>query len=306
MKLNDHLEKIPYFLAIARLGSFQAATLELHLTQPSLSKSIKILEDCLETKLFHRHSKGVTLTPEGEVLYREGLKLIQQADGITRELANPKDPFADTIRIGTYDSMLIYFWSSFLKKFSKRHPNLRFEIKTMRSRDIQKAIEEDDLDFAFIISPRPAKNLELIHLEQDQFYFFESTLKNKAYSTLASAPLILMEQSFSTIREDFEAIKSLLSRDKSNARKIYSVSSLESVKELCLNGLGVGVLPCFVAAQELKAKRLKIVPLSQTKIDQGFGQHDLSIIYKKQWSSSPTIQDLVVQMQSHAWGFESK
>ncbi len=301
MKLNDHLEKIPYFLAIARLGSFQAATLELHLTQPSLSKSMRILEDCLETKLFHRHSKGVSLTPEGEVLYREGLKLIQQADGITRELANPKDPFADTLRIGTYDSMLIYFWSSFLKKFSKRHPALRFEIKTMRSRDVQKAIEEDELDFAFIISPKPTKNLELIKLEQDQFRFFESTLKNKAYSSLEEAPLIFMEQSFGAIKEDFEAIKSLLIRGKSESRKIYSVSSLESVKELCLNGLGVGVLPGFVAAHEVKANRLKAVPLSKTKIDRGFGQHDLSIIYKKQWVSSPTIQDLVVQMQAHSW-----
>jgi DNA-binding transcriptional LysR family regulator len=306
MRLNDHLEKIPYFLAIARLGSFQAATQELYLTQPSLSKSMKILEDCLETKLFHRHSKGVTLTPEGEILYREGLKLIQQADGISRELANPGDPFADTLRIGTYDSMLIYFWANFLKKFSRRHPALRFEIKTMRSRDVQKAIEEDELDFAFIISPKQSNNLEVIKLEQDNFYFFESTQKNKSYDSLSSAPIIFMEQSFSTIKDDFEAIKSSLNRDKLQPRKAYSVSSLESVKELCLNGLGVGILPCFVAAQELKAKRLKIVPLSGTKIDKGFGQHDLSIVFKKQWKNSPTIQDLIAQMQAHIWNFETK
>lgn len=301
MRLTEHLEKLPYFITIARLGSFQAAAQALFLTQPTLSKSIKILETSIGKPLFHRHAKGVQLTPEGEILYREGVKILQLMDSVSKELENPSDPLSGTLRIGTYDSILIYFWAEFLKKFSKRHPNLKFEIKTMRSAEVQKSLQNDEVDFAFIISPKPATELVISSLQKDCFYFFESTAKQKSYRTLKDAPLIYMEQAFGQNKQTLDEILQHMTINDKSQRQIYLVSSLESVKELCLNGLGVGILPCFVASKELKTNKLQLAKFTQTKWDKGFGEHDLSIAYKAIWSHSATLQDLIAQMKLHSW-----
>lgn len=301
MSLNDHLEKLPYFITIAKLGSFQAAAQALFLTQPTLSKSIKILEASIGKPLFHRHAKGVQLTAEGEILYREGVKVLQLMQSVSKELKHPQDPLSGTLRIGTYDSILIYFWAEFLKKFSKRHPRLKFEIKTMRSADVQKSLQNNELDFAFIISPKPASELVISSLQKDCFYFFESTARHKSYESLHDAPLIYMEQAFGQNREVFDEILQHVTLNDKSQRQIYLVSSLESVKELCLNGLGIGILPRFVASKEIKTKKLQMAKLTQTKWDRGFGEHDLSIAYKTRWGQSATLQDLIAQMKLHSW-----
>lgn len=285
----------------ANIPKLKNAAQALFLTQPTLSKSIKILEASLGCPLFHRHPKGVQLTQEGEILYREGVKVLQLLEGAAKELTHPKDPLSGTLRIGTYDSMLIYFWADFLKKFSKRHPKLKFEIKTMRSADVQKSLHNDELDFAFIISPKPAPQLIISSLQKDCFYFFESTSKHKSYQSLNDAPLIYMEQAFGQNREVLEDILQTITLKDKSQRQMYLVSSLESVKELCLNGLGIGILPHFVANKEIKTKKLQFAKLTQTKWDKGFGEHDLSIAYKTLWSQSATLQDLISQMKIHSW-----
>jgi DNA-binding transcriptional LysR family regulator len=300
MRLIDHLEKLPYFVTVAQLGSFQAAAEVLNLTQPTLSKSIKILEEQLGKAFFIRHAKGVQLTQDGEILLREGIKILSLAEQAIKILENPGDPFADHLRIGTYDSILIYFWADFLKKFSIRHPKLEFEIKTMRSSDVQRSLLSDELDFALIISPSPADELELITLQSDCFYFFESTAIDRCYKSYKAAPLIYMVEAFSGHQDIFSQVIFSHSKD-GQAKKTYQVSSLESVKELCMKGLGIGILPHFVAKKEIKSKKLRKINYTGTHLDKGFGEHNISVIYKKRWSQSQTIQDLTAQLLLHQW-----
>lgn len=67
MHLRDHLEKLHYFFEVAKAGSIKAASETLHITQPSITKSIKILEEVVGRPLFIRQPRGMSLTEEGEL-----------------------------------------------------------------------------------------------------------------------------------------------------------------------------------------------------------------------------------------------
>ena len=84
--LMDHLEKLPQFLAVAKIGSIGAAARSIPIAQPALSKSIKILEEVLGKSLFIRGRKGVKLTPAGEILLQYSQDLIFSANQVQGDI----------------------------------------------------------------------------------------------------------------------------------------------------------------------------------------------------------------------------
>ena len=123
MYLEDHLEKLRYFYEVAKNGSIKRASANIHLTQPTLTKAIQVLEDSLDKKLFDRLPRGVSLTTEGEILYKFCHTLFASIEEIEKKIKSPKDPFAGSLRVGTYDSIVSYFWPDFLKNFLKEMKN---------------------------------------------------------------------------------------------------------------------------------------------------------------------------------------
>jgi DNA-binding transcriptional LysR family regulator len=290
MSLYDHLEKLQYFMGVAKAGSFKRASEQLHLTQPTLSKSIKILEESLETELFVRHARGIELTNEGEFLFERCLLLFNQLDEISKELHSPLDPLEQKIRVGTFDSIAIYFWGSFLKKFLSKRKTLQIEMTTKRSSEIQQELEAGNLDLAIIVDPRPNSQFESLELFSDQFRFYESALKKKSYESIKEAPLILMNQTLSE-KEQESALMG-------HCPPLYQVSSLESAKEFCIQGLGVALLPEQVAKKSLDERKIKLVESSFKPYAQSLQQHSIALVYPKRLSQSKTLQSMIKDLHS--------
>lgn len=290
MSLYDHLEKLQYFMGVAKAGSFKRASEQLHLTQPTLSKSIKILEESLETELFVRHARGIELTNEGEFLFQRCLILFNQLDEISKELHTPLDPLEQKIRVGTFDSIAIYFWASFLKRFLSKRKNLQIEMMTNRSSDIQRELESGNLDLAIIVDPRSNSQFENLEIFKDQFRFYESTSKKKCYEHVKDAPLIMMNETLT----DKELEASLMGHKPT----LYKVSSLESAKEFCIQGLGVAMLPEQVAKKSIEEKKIKLVNQEFKPFQQSLRPHSISLVYPKRLSQSSTLQKMIEDLKT--------
>lgn len=92
-------KQLDTFLKIAELGSFSKAADALYITPSAVIQQINSLESSLEIKLLDRTSRGVSLTPAGELLCREGRKLVAQSELIRRELALLRESESKTIRV---------------------------------------------------------------------------------------------------------------------------------------------------------------------------------------------------------------
>ena len=82
------IRTLRYFLAVAREENMSRAAEQLHVTQPTLSKALKSLEDELGKKLFSRHSFSIALTEEGELLRSRAEDLLSMADKIEQEFSS--------------------------------------------------------------------------------------------------------------------------------------------------------------------------------------------------------------------------
>ncbi len=296
MKLTDHLEKLNYFYEVARLGSLKKASESVYISQPSLTKSIKILEDVVGVPLFTRLPRGMKLTKEGEILKEHCQKLFASISDMEQELTYPDDPLAGSLRIGTYDSIGIYFWPKFLQGFLTQHKNLDIDLRTGRSSEMQNALETGLIDLAVIVNPVESLNTHVDILKKDSFKLYETTSKRKVYQDKKNAPLIAMP----TATTGIQSIKDILHKSGLGERKVYVTSSLESVKELTLNGIGIGLLPQMVAKSSLEHKKLNEIKLKgfPTK---GIGEHTIGIIHHNFRRDSHLIKEIVKAIKDYSF-----
>ena len=292
MKLNEHLEKLRYFYEVANCKSMRRASEKVFITQPSLSKSIKLLEEVVGSELFIRLPRGVKLTEEGAILYKYCHELFNSLENLELKLEHGNDPMAGSLRIGTYDSIGIYFWPDFLRSFIPEYPNLSLEISTGRSSDMQEKLLNGEVDIALIINPKAHKQLEIRNIYEDSFKFYELAKGKKVYADLEEAPLITMPDSFSAAA----SLDEVLSKMGNIKRKTYQTSSLESAKELCLKGLGIGLLPELVVHSLMAQKKVKEVKVG--KGTKGLFPHKISAAFHKSRKKSVLVNQVIDSIES--------
>ena len=117
-----------YFLEIAREGNMSRAAERLHVTQPTLSKQMKDLEQELGKKLFKRGSTSVSLTDEGMLLRKRAEDLLALADKITNEFQAMDDITGGDIYIGCAESYLVKYLARAVKKLSSIYPNIHYHV----------------------------------------------------------------------------------------------------------------------------------------------------------------------------------
>ncbi|MBD66049.1 MAG: hypothetical protein CME62_12635 [Halobacteriovoraceae bacterium] len=289
--LIDHLEKLNYFYAIAKMGSFNKAAKKLYITQPSLTKSIKILEEDLQKELFIRTPKGVKLTVEGNIIYEYCMILFSHIEQMQDDISKMENPMNTSVTISTYDSIAVYFWPKFINYINKVYPELTIRLLTGRSNQMHKKLIDGQCDLAFIIEPKESKHTINEKLAEDKFAYYEST-DTKIYKDHQSAPLIIMNQ---TVELADQKIGTFLNKYRED-NHLYEASSLETVKALTSGGVGIGILPTQVARDLVKAKKLKeINPTKFPKLTKT--KHNISICYSRYKFGSPLINNLVKELE---------
>lgn len=142
-----------YFLEIAREGNMSRAAERLHVTQPTLSKQMKDLEQELGKKLFKRGSTSVSLTDEGMLLRKRAEDLLAMADKITNEFQAMDDITGGDIYIGCAESYLVKYLARAVKKLSSIYPNIHYHVTSGDTEQVTERLDRGLLDMAFIVEP---------------------------------------------------------------------------------------------------------------------------------------------------------
>ena len=136
------IRTLRYFLAVAREENMTRAAEILHVTQPTLSKALKSLEDELGKKLFIRHSFSIRLTEEGVLLRNRAEDLISMADKIEREFISLDDISGGELYLGLAESYQIRYLARVIRDFKTRYPNLHYHIT---SGDTEQIADKQDM-----------------------------------------------------------------------------------------------------------------------------------------------------------------
>ncbi len=121
-------DKLKIFHAVAEAGSFTSATVNLNLSQSAISRQIQSLEDDLKVKLFERHARGLTLTENGEYVYKTAHEVISKLKEVETSLGDQKNKPSGKITITTVRSFGTHWLTPRIQEFMKLNPEIEVEL----------------------------------------------------------------------------------------------------------------------------------------------------------------------------------
>lgn len=197
------IRTLRYFLAAAREENMTRAAESLHVTQPTLSKALKSLEDELGKKLFIRHSFSIKLTDEGMLLRNRAEDLVGMADRIEREFVSLDDISGGDLYFGLAESFQICYLARAIHTFKQTYPGLRYHITSGDTEQVMEKLDKGLLDFVVLAeTPDTGKYESLIFPEADVWGLVmpedDPLAKKKAICAddLKGLPLFCSEQSW--------------------------------------------------------------------------------------------------------------
>jgi len=125
------LKDLFVFFTVAECRGIGRAAEQLGISTPSVSEAMADLERLLGVRLFDRNTKGVTLTPYGDVLLQRGRAALDELRGAVQQIEALTDPEVGEVRVGCSDS-LAPFLALIIEKMAQRHPRVRFGVQQVR------------------------------------------------------------------------------------------------------------------------------------------------------------------------------
>lgn len=158
--MSVKLELYRVFKEVAEAGNITAAAQTLFISQSSVSQSIKQLEAELQTRLFARNSRGVTLTADGRMLYeyvRSAMGLLETGE---EKLSQSRDLQMGHLTIGASDTVTSQFLLPYLDRFHRQYPAIHIQIISGRSHKVLGLLQSGKVDIAFASTPQEGASLE--------------------------------------------------------------------------------------------------------------------------------------------------
>lgn len=248
------------FVTVAKLESFSLAAEQLHLTQPAISKRINTLEAQLDTLLFERHNRTVSLTHNGQKLLPKAREILNLMEDTEQSILNNSNDISGPLALGTSHHIGLHKLPPILSQFVADHPAVNLQLEFMDSEFAFKSIRERKLDLALsTLSTTPEKDIEQIPLWQDKMVFVcghqhpLSRTDKISLEQLTQHHAILPDSNTIT----FNLLADLFTEQNLSLESEISTNYLETNKMLASVGLGWTMLPSSMIDNNLHIMRVE-------------------------------------------------
>jgi DNA-binding transcriptional LysR family regulator len=260
-------DKLKIFHAVAEAGSFTSATVILNISQSAISRQIQSLEEDLKVKLFERHARGLTLTQNGEYVYKTAHEVISKIKEIETSLGDQKNKPTGKLTITTVRSFGTHWLTPRIQEFMNLNPEIEVEL-IFDDKELDLSTRQADIG---IFMRRP-KQLNYIQrkLVDINYHIYGSTKylgKNGIPKTIndltkhrfisfgkgAPSPVFNPDWALKLGRKDNNKIKPVM--------KVNSVMGLLLAVE---SGVGLAALPDYLVSQSNNV--VKVLPKSEGPI----------------------------------------
>lgn len=228
---------LSYFHVIAETLNLSRASERLGVVQPTLSQSLKRLEDTIGKALFIRGSNGLVLTKVGEEFLVKSKALLADWERLTKNLADLDETPSGKYVLGLHPSVALYSLKYFMPKLMGLK-QLEISLVHGLSREITEMIVSRKVDVGLVINPIKHNDLILKKICSDRVGFWSAPGADK--TALIYEPSLQQSQ--------------ILLRKKNDFQRFLTSSSLEVIGDLVENGVGVGILPERIARRYYKLK----------------------------------------------------
>ncbi len=258
-----NLQRLRYFTAVAEELHFGRAAERLHMSQPPLSQQIRLLEHELDTTLFDRSTRRVTLTEAGKFLYPEAVRLLAAADGVDRLMEQRRGGQTGTLRVGFVDSAAYEVMPRVLAEYRRRRPRVDFELHTLSSDEQAQALRAGRIDLGIGRAAADSTHVEATLVMHERLLLAAGAshrlaqLGSACLGDLADEPIIGFDRSVSPSLH--AVLAGMLAAEGVNYDPMIEATEYTTILGFVAAGEGVAIVPAGV--QTFRPPGLQYVPL---------------------------------------------
>lgn len=234
------LRVLRYFLAVAREESISGAANALHLSQPTLSRQLKDMEDALGKPLFIRGSKRIELTAEGRILKKRAEEIVALVEKTENEISISDEHISGEVFIGAGETVGVRCLTKAAKRVRDSYPDIRFHIISGDRTDVVERLDSGLVDFGLVFGSVDETKYESINLPNSDVWGVlirnDSLLAKKELiepKDLYDKPLIVSRQA-----EKTGIVKRLLHRSADRLNIVATYNLLFNGTLMVQDGLG--------------------------------------------------------------------
>jgi LysR family transcriptional regulator, hydrogen peroxide-inducible genes activator len=254
------LTELRYIVAVARERHFGRAAEACFVSQPTLSVSIKKLEEELDVRIFERGSNEVSVTPLGQEIVRQAQAVIEQALQIKEIAKRGKDPLAGPLRLGVIYTIGPYLLPDLVKQAIARTPQMPLVLQENFTAKLLEMLRTGELDCAIMAEPFPDTGLASAALYDEPFMVALprthplTARKSIGAEELKSETMLLLGTGHCFRDHVLEVCPEYarFSSDAEGIRKSFEGSSLETIKYMVASGVGITVVPQLSVAKDMQ------------------------------------------------------
>lgn len=258
--MNYTLHQLQVFVKVVQNLSITKASEELFMTQPAVSIQLKKFQDQFEIPLTEVIKKRLRVTDFGMEIYKMSERILSEVYAINYKTAAYKGLLSGRLSFGVVSTgkyVMPYFLSGFIRK----HTGVELIMDVTNKARVIESLSLGEIDFALVsILPDKVPVSEEVLMDNELYFVankdFELSKSRLSKEELEKYALIYREEGSATrkVMEEYFERKNL------HARKKIELTSNEAVKQAVLAGLGISIMPMIGIREEVKARRMKIIP----------------------------------------------
>ncbi|MFD0697310.1 LysR family transcriptional regulator [Paenibacillus sp. GCM10027628] len=239
------LRQLTYLLEIAKQQNFTKAAENLHLSQPTLSKMVKSLEEELGVTLFDRTGKYVKLTDAGIVAVDQIQVIMQSVQNLYTAIEDASNLKTGTIKIGLPPVISSVFFPRVIAKFQRLYPNIYFHIVEEGAKKVEGLVLDGSLEMGVVISPVDPASFEILPFLNQKLALVlhrEHPLAQQSsvpLQKLRNEPFILFPNGYAVRNHVIRACRSI----GFEPDVVYESSQWDLLAEMVAANLGITIMP---------------------------------------------------------------
>jgi DNA-binding transcriptional LysR family regulator len=238
------LRQLEYFQMVCKFNNITRAAESLHVSQPSITNSIKNLENELGVTLLDRSNKQIRITNEGKIFLERVDDILSIVENTVLEMQDYGKKEKVLLRIGIPPMIGTFLFPRIFVEFTERYSETKLQIIEKGSIETKKMIENDELDLAIIIVPKEYEDLEVLHILKSEILV---CFNNEHFLNMKNEVSIedIKNESIIMLKEGFyhrQKILDYFHKYKIEPNIILSSNQLETIKSIVSNGSGISFL----------------------------------------------------------------
>jgi LysR family transcriptional regulator, nitrogen assimilation regulatory protein len=245
-----------YFIKVVDVGNITKAAEQLNLAQTALGIQIRNLEESLHVQLLDRHSRGVSATPAGLLLYERAHEILQRIEDTRRDLISLAGERA-RIRLGATPSILKLIGTELVVAAKQQLPGIALHVVEELSFVLTDALERGELDYVLAYDIEENPGLRRLALMKEDLLHISAPDGNPAEGGISFKQAVAGDLALVSNRDIiWRRVHKTASRLSLDVNVTYQVQSMEAIKALILHGLAESIMPFGIVSEEIQSGAL--------------------------------------------------